>query len=163
VLSGGSGPKMALTIQVCTVCSEEFALEPDKPGFANRCPACSEPDHADPKTKRATDADERKALMEANEARRLAMRDSSAAKIANGFPGAFVFHPVPNCAGAVAKRAAFRRSEQTSASDSVYASDLGNLYNSLAAETMNAKSVSCSKVVHLLPKMRRGKETTVKL
>lgn len=75
MLSGGSGPKMALTIQVCTVCSEEFALEPDKPGFANRCPACSEPEHADPKTKRATDADERKALMEANEARRLAMRD----------------------------------------------------------------------------------------
>jgi hypothetical protein len=66
---------MAFPIRVCAVCSEEFELKPDKPGFANRCPACSEPEPADPITNRAMDADERKALKEANEARRRAMRD----------------------------------------------------------------------------------------
>ena len=66
---------MAFPIRVCAVCSEEFELKPDKPGFANRCPACSEPEHADPVMKGSMDADERKALMEANEARRRAMRD----------------------------------------------------------------------------------------
>lgn len=30
--------------KICVICSEEFELRPDKPGFANRCPACSEPD-----------------------------------------------------------------------------------------------------------------------
>jgi hypothetical protein len=66
---------MAFPIRVCAVCSEEFELKPDKPGFANRCPACSEPESADPATKQSMDADERKNLMEANEARRRAMRD----------------------------------------------------------------------------------------
>jgi hypothetical protein len=33
---------MAFPIKVCAICSEEFELKPDKPGFANRCPACSE-------------------------------------------------------------------------------------------------------------------------
>jgi hypothetical protein len=67
---------MAFPIRTCAVCSEEFELKPDKPGFANRCPACSEPEEvADPKSKKGMDADERKALSEANEARRRAMRD----------------------------------------------------------------------------------------
>lgn len=66
---------MAFPIQVCSVCSEEFELKPDKPGFANRCPACSEPEHGDPVTKQSMDADERRALTEANDARRRAMRD----------------------------------------------------------------------------------------
>jgi hypothetical protein len=65
---------MTFPVRVCAVCSEEFELKPDKPGFANHCPACSEPEQAGP-TKQAMDADERKALAEANEARRLAMRD----------------------------------------------------------------------------------------
>jgi len=66
---------MAFPIKVCTVCSEEFELKPDKPGFANRCPECSEPKHVDSITKQSVDADERKTLTEANEARRQAMRD----------------------------------------------------------------------------------------
>ncbi|MGA9306637.1 MAG: hypothetical protein WBW31_14635 [Candidatus Sulfotelmatobacter sp.] len=66
---------MAFPIRVCAVCSEEFELRPDKPDFANRCPACSVPEKADAATKRGTDADERKTLKEANEARRQAMRD----------------------------------------------------------------------------------------
>lgn len=66
---------MAFPIKVCVVCSEEFELKPGKPGFANRCPACSEPQEADSGTKRGVDADERKTLKEANEARRSAIRD----------------------------------------------------------------------------------------
>ena len=34
---------MAFPTKICTVCAEEFELKPDKPGFANRCPACSSP------------------------------------------------------------------------------------------------------------------------
>ena len=66
---------MAFPIKVCAVCSEEFELKPSKPGFANRCPACSEPENADPVTRQGMDADERKSLKEANEARRQAMRN----------------------------------------------------------------------------------------
>lgn len=66
---------MAFPIKVCVVCSEEFELRPDKPGFANRCPECSAPESSDPVTKQRMDADERKSVMEANEARRHAMRD----------------------------------------------------------------------------------------
>jgi predicted RNA-binding Zn-ribbon protein involved in translation (DUF1610 family) len=37
---------MAYPIKVCVVCGEEFELKPGKPGFANRCPECSEEDSA---------------------------------------------------------------------------------------------------------------------
>jgi predicted amidophosphoribosyltransferase len=66
---------MAFPIMVCVVCGEEFELLPNKPGFANRCPECSDPENFDPVTKRPMDAEERKTIMEANEARRQAMRD----------------------------------------------------------------------------------------
>jgi len=66
--------RMAFPLRICAVCSEEFELKPDKPGFANRCPLCSEPDAA-PAKKQSTTADERKMQVEANEARRRAMRD----------------------------------------------------------------------------------------
>ena len=66
---------MAFPIKVCTICSEEFELKPDKPGFANRCPECSAPESTDPVTKRRMDADERKNATEANAARRQAMRE----------------------------------------------------------------------------------------
>jgi hypothetical protein len=62
---------MAFPIKVCIVCSEEFELKPDKPGYANRCPECSAPEAADTGTKTKTDAVDR----EANEARRAAMRN----------------------------------------------------------------------------------------
>jgi hypothetical protein len=67
--------EMAFPIKVCVVCSEEFELKPDKPGFANRCPECSVEDSAGPVTKRSMDADERKTTSEANAARRQAIRD----------------------------------------------------------------------------------------
>ena len=71
---------MAFPIKVCVVCSEEFELRPDKPGFANRCPACSEPESTetsatDFNAKRPMDAVERRAATEANTARRKAIRD----------------------------------------------------------------------------------------
>jgi hypothetical protein len=63
-----NGFVMPFPVKTCVICSEEFELKPDKPGFANRCPSCSEPeatesanqDHVDP---------------EMNEARRRAMRE----------------------------------------------------------------------------------------
>ncbi len=66
---------MAFPIKICAICSAEFELKPDKPGFANRCPECSAPEAAEPAAKRRLDATERKAESEANEARRRAIRD----------------------------------------------------------------------------------------
>jgi hypothetical protein len=66
---------MAFPIRTCVVCSEEFELRPDKPGFANRCPSCSEPESTETGDKPTLDAVERKAEAEANEARRRAIRD----------------------------------------------------------------------------------------
>jgi hypothetical protein len=54
---------------------DEFELKPDKPGFANTCPACSAPEPTVPTTERRMDADERKTASEVSEARRQAMRD----------------------------------------------------------------------------------------
>ena len=62
---------MSFPIKVCVVCSEEFELKPDKPGFANRCPACSEPESANAGSR--TDA--HKGDSGLNEARRGAIRD----------------------------------------------------------------------------------------
>lgn len=67
--------EMSFPIKVCAICSEEFELKPGKPGFANRCPDCSEAESTDPATKRRLDADESKNRSEMNEARRQAMRD----------------------------------------------------------------------------------------
>ncbi len=66
---------MAFPIRVCVVCSEEFELKPGKPGFANRCPECSEPESAGSKPGELVDALDRKSAAEANEARREAMRN----------------------------------------------------------------------------------------
>jgi hypothetical protein len=58
---------MPFPIRTCVVCSEEFELRPGKPGFANRCPTCSEPEETD---------DPKEHLdPEANQARRDAMRN----------------------------------------------------------------------------------------
>ena len=67
---------MSFPIRTCVVCHEEFELRPGKPGFANRCPSCSEPD-AEPASApgRPTDYVDRRAESEVNAARRRAMRD----------------------------------------------------------------------------------------
>jgi hypothetical protein len=66
---------MVFPIKTCALCGEEFELKPDKPGFANRCPECSAEETTAPATKGRMDADERKTVKEANEARRQAMRE----------------------------------------------------------------------------------------
>jgi hypothetical protein len=66
---------MSFPIKTCVICSEEFELRPDKPGFANRCPECSEQESAASTSKQPVDPDERKAASEVNEARRRAIRD----------------------------------------------------------------------------------------
>jgi hypothetical protein len=66
---------MAFPIKTCVVCSEEFELKPGKPGFANRCPACSEPEATDSGVAGKADPGDRKSASEMNEARRKAIRD----------------------------------------------------------------------------------------
>lgn len=63
---------MAFPIRTCVVCEDEFELKPDKPGFANRCPACSEPDAEKAKPGAP---DYRTADAELNEARKKTMRE----------------------------------------------------------------------------------------
>ncbi len=66
---------MPFPIKTCVICHEEFELKPDKPGYANRCPECSNPDSASPAGKISLTAEERRSQSEANEARRAAMRN----------------------------------------------------------------------------------------
>jgi hypothetical protein len=61
---------MAFPIKTCVVCGEEFELRPGKPGFANRCPACSVPEETDSPGKDSPATDK-----ELNEARRRTIRD----------------------------------------------------------------------------------------
>jgi hypothetical protein len=66
---------MSFPIKICSICGEEFELRPDKPGFANRCPACSEPEATESDADSNLSADERRAQSEMDEARRRAIRD----------------------------------------------------------------------------------------
>lgn len=67
---------MAFPIKTCVVCGDEFELRPGKPGFANRCPSCSEPEAEEPQPdSRHLSAEERKAQAEADAERRKAIRD----------------------------------------------------------------------------------------
>jgi predicted amidophosphoribosyltransferase len=62
---------MPFPIKTCAVCGQEFELKPDKPGFANRCPECSEPEESAGQQ----GADTLKGDREANAARRAAMKN----------------------------------------------------------------------------------------
>jgi hypothetical protein len=62
---------MGFPIKVCVACGEEFELKPGKPGFANRCPECSQPEGEEA----ATDHRAGGANKELNAARRGAIRD----------------------------------------------------------------------------------------
>jgi hypothetical protein len=59
---------VAFPKKICSVCSQEFELRPEKPGFANRCPACSEDETGTKNPTEKTDRDQ-------TDARRKAMRD----------------------------------------------------------------------------------------
>lgn len=67
--------RMSFPIKTCVVCGEEFELKPGKPGFANRCPECSETEEEPGTEKKHLSAEERKAEAEANAERRKAIRD----------------------------------------------------------------------------------------
>ena len=62
---------MPFPIRTCAVCGEEFELRPEKPGFANRCPACSEPDADEAAAKGSLSSSD----PELNAVRRKTMRD----------------------------------------------------------------------------------------
>ncbi|MGC2160616.1 MAG: hypothetical protein WA634_01785 [Silvibacterium sp.] len=62
---------MPFPVKVCVVCSEEFELKPDKPGFANRCPSCSEPEVEEAAASGGLNTGNR----EQDEARRKAMKE----------------------------------------------------------------------------------------
>ena len=71
---------MPFPMKTCVVCNEQFELRPGKPGFANRCLPCTEAEQeesvaAQTADKNKLDADERKSIAEANEARRSAMKN----------------------------------------------------------------------------------------
>jgi hypothetical protein len=66
---------MPFPIRTCVICHEEFELRPDKPGFANRCPSCSEPEETEQSTTSSSDVVDRQAANEMNAARRRAIRD----------------------------------------------------------------------------------------
>lgn len=67
---------MPFPIRTCVVCHEEFELRPDKPGFANRCPACTEEEEESKRAaKDAADVLDPRAAAELNAARRKAMKD----------------------------------------------------------------------------------------
>lgn len=60
-------------IKTCVVCNEEFELKPDKPGFANRCPECTEEEMDADSAK--LDADQRKEKSDMDAARRETIRN----------------------------------------------------------------------------------------
>ena len=60
---------MAFPIKTCVKCGEEFELKPGKPGFANQCPDCSQPEDD------ATDNSGSDGNAEMNAERRKAIRD----------------------------------------------------------------------------------------
>ena len=66
---------MPFPIKTCVVCEEDFELRPDKPGFANRCPRCSEPDTEESGNEGRKDEIERKNESEMNAERRKTIRD----------------------------------------------------------------------------------------
>jgi hypothetical protein len=62
---------MPFPIKTCVKCGEEFELKPGKPGFANRCPDCSELDEEQSGGDRSLDAGD----SEMNAERRRAIRN----------------------------------------------------------------------------------------
>ena len=66
---------MAFPIKTCVACGDEFELKPDKPGFANRCPSCSEPESSEPVIASVSDVVDARAEREVNAARRRAIRN----------------------------------------------------------------------------------------
>lgn len=74
---------MANPIKVCVACGEEFELTPQKPGFANRCLACSTTKPLDSRTVRQTkqiadQIERQRLLLELSNDERTAVRNAEA-------------------------------------------------------------------------------------
>lgn len=66
---------MPFPIKTCVICEEEFELRPGKPGFANRCPACSAAEAEEEQSRQAQNGVDQKGDSEINAARRKAIKD----------------------------------------------------------------------------------------
>jgi hypothetical protein len=66
---------MPFPIRTCVVCGEAFELRPDKPGFANRCPSCSDPEAGGSGGDGHKDEIERRNESEMNAERRRVIRE----------------------------------------------------------------------------------------
>jgi hypothetical protein len=66
---------MSFPIKTCVVCGDEFELRPGKPGFANRCPSCSEPESDEPASTDSKDAVALRNEAEMNAERRRVIRE----------------------------------------------------------------------------------------
>jgi len=66
---------MPFPVKTCVVCGEDFELRPDKPGFVNRCPRCSEPEGGESDAEDHKDETERRNESEINAERRRVIRD----------------------------------------------------------------------------------------
>lgn len=66
---------MPFPVKTCVVCGEDFELRPDKPGFANRCPRCIEPEAEESDVEAHKDETERRNESEINAERRRVIRD----------------------------------------------------------------------------------------
>ena len=66
---------MPFPIKTCVICEEEFELKPGKPGFANRCPACSAAEAEEERTQQAAPGNDLKGDSQINAERRKAIRD----------------------------------------------------------------------------------------
>jgi len=65
---------MAYPIRTCVICSQQFELRPDKPGYANRCPDCTEAEMEEAASGKKDEGAHRSDAG-LNAARRKAMRD----------------------------------------------------------------------------------------
>jgi hypothetical protein len=62
-------------VKTCVICGDEFELKPDKPGFANRCPSCTEEEAEAKAVQHSKDAIESRNESEMNAERRRVIRD----------------------------------------------------------------------------------------
>jgi hypothetical protein len=65
---------MPFPMRECVKCGVRFELKPDKPGYANQCPTCSEPEDEVTEETEQLSAAERRAQLEMQAARRAAMK-----------------------------------------------------------------------------------------
>ncbi len=76
---------MSMTSRTCVVCMCDFELLPGKPGFANRCPACSSPKPIDPGKVRAADRDRKSSLIQSRDGGRSQTQEDGNCRWPDGY------------------------------------------------------------------------------